>query len=94
MAKSIVSIKSSSDVAPVSTRRRVAEVRTVGMNVREARIAEGLSIAEFADLLESTPVNVVRIELHAGDMKVSMLIRIAQALEVEPTDLLRGVQGK
>lgn len=62
----------------------------VGVCLQQARIDAGLTRAEVADRLDAKPVTVGRMETNAGEIRLSLLQRYAEAvgqrlvLEVRP----------
>ncbi|WP_010182776.1 helix-turn-helix domain-containing protein [Aquimarina agarilytica] len=60
----------------------------LGEHIRAIRKDKGLSVAEIAFKADIDSQNLRKYELGKQEMKVSMLLRIAKALDVEPKDLL------
>jgi transcriptional regulator with XRE-family HTH domain len=78
---------------------RVDEAATranVGRRIAELRERSGLTQAEFAERLAIEPRNAQRLEASA-DLKLSTLVRVANALDVALRDLFlaprRGKRG-
>lgn len=53
-----------------------------GRAARMKRLKMGLSIKGLAKKMGTTPSQVLHIELHSSDISLSMLVRLARALEV------------
>jgi len=60
----------------------------VGKNIRRLRENKELTVAEVAYRSGVEPQNFRKYELGKQEMRISMLIRVAEALEVTPEDLL------
>lgn len=63
--------------------------KIVGRNVREARKAIGLSQEALADKAGIDRTYVSGVERGVRNPTVTIVARLAEALEVEPCDLLR-----
>lgn len=60
----------------------------VGQRVREARAALGLTQAELAKRLKCPTSTIGRIEIGSRSVSMEYLFRLAEALEVEASDLV------
>lgn len=56
--------------------------------LKSLRVLKGLKLKDMANELEITPQYLSRIESGRVDIKVSMLLKIANILEVGPNELL------
>lgn len=63
-------------------------IRDVARRIAEIRVARGLSQAALADIMGVSQGNVSRIELGEQNLTLRMMVRIANALDVELVDLL------
>lgn len=63
--------------------------RALGDRIRETRMWRNLTQEKLAELTGIDRSTVQRIERGTSDAKVSQLLRIAQALNIHVTDLLR-----
>ena len=69
--------------------------RLVGRNVRRIRLAKGLTQEQFADVSGFTQQYISGLESGQRNPTVVSLFELAQALGVEPTDLLKRIaKGK
>jgi transcriptional regulator with XRE-family HTH domain len=73
----------------VDDRKRQKILDQFGKKVREAREKRGLSTRGLADLADIDYANFNRIENGLREPKLSMIITIANALGVDPSDLLK-----
>lgn len=62
---------------------------TLGKRIRQVRNDKNLSVAEVAYKADIDSQNLRKYELGKQEMKISMLFRIATALDVKPEELLR-----
>ena len=60
----------------------------VGKKIRDCRLSVGLSIEKLANECEVDPTQVGRMELGKVNFSISMLYKIAGALEVDAKKLL------
>ncbi|MFE6127493.1 helix-turn-helix domain-containing protein [Streptomyces sp. NPDC056437] len=68
--------------------------RSLGQQVREARLARGATQADLAMAVGLTRASVTNLELGAQRIQVHTLVAAAQALDVDPADLItRAVRG-
>lgn len=68
------------------------EVQTViGDNIRRVRLERGISQRDLAAWCNFESSNLSRIEGGRTNLTVGNLVKIARALEVDVTELLRGV---
>jgi transcriptional regulator with XRE-family HTH domain len=71
-----------------------AERQTFGANLRAARLAAGLSQAELCERLGGVSRTVVyRLEIDEREPRLSTILRLAEALDVEPSDLLDNLNA-
>lgn len=56
--------------------------------LKSIRVLRGIKLKDMASKLEITPQYLSRIESGRVDIKVSMLLKIANILDVEPNELL------
>ena len=69
--------------------------RLVGRNVRRIRLAKGLTQEQFSDVSGFTQQYISGLESGQTNPTVVSLFELAQALGVEPTDLLKRIaKGK
>ncbi len=69
--------------------------RLVGRNVRRIRLAKGLTQEQFADVSGFTQQYISGLESGQRNPTVVSLFELAQALGVDPADLLkRSAKGK
>jgi transcriptional regulator with XRE-family HTH domain len=69
--------------------------RLVGRNVRRIRLAKGLTQEQFADVSGFTQQYISGLESGQRNPTVVSLFELAQALGVEPVDLLKRIaKGK
>lgn len=64
----------------------------LGNNIRARRRLLGLTQAALAQRSHLSPVEVSRAERGLRDMRVSTLVRFAEALGRDPADLMRDVR--
>jgi len=62
---------------------------TTPNNLREYRLRKGLSQTALAAQLGTTQAQIARIESARQDVQVSTLVRLAQALDMDPIDAVR-----
>lgn len=68
--------------------------RTFGGNLRAARQRAGLSQEELAKLIGGVSRNVIwRLEADDREPRLNTILRLAAALEVEPGELLLGLEA-
>ncbi len=60
----------------------------VGKNIRRLRKEKKLTVSEVAYRSGVEPQNFRKYELGRQEMRISMLFRVAEALEVKTSDLL------
>ncbi len=60
----------------------------VGRNIRKLRKEKKLTVSEVAYRSGVEPQNFRKYELGKQEMRISMLIRIAEALETTPSELI------
>jgi transcriptional regulator with XRE-family HTH domain len=69
----------------------VEAVERFGANVRVARLARGWTQEDLAEKTGLATVQVSRIERGKREVRLTTLVRLVRALEVEPADLLSGL---
>lgn len=60
----------------------------IGLNIREIRESQKLSIQDLADKLDMEYNNVIRIEKGRTNFTIGTLVKIANALEVDLKDIV------
>jgi transcriptional regulator with XRE-family HTH domain len=70
---------------------RVEAAEKFGANVRAARLARGWTQEELAHRTGLATVQVSRIERGKREVRLTTLLRLVAALELEPNDLLEGL---
>lgn len=60
----------------------------IGTMILAARQAAGLTQAQLAERVGRSRPQIANIEIGRSDMPVSMLFKFAQALQVQPKDLI------
>ena len=65
----------------------------VGDNLRRLRVLNALTQAELAQKAGLTPAAVARIERNEAEPRMTNLRKLAEALGVEPHELVRGDDG-
>lgn len=63
--------------------------REIGRRINDLRIAKGLSIQELADKSNVERANLSRICSKGSNFTISTLLKLIEALECEPNDILR-----
>lgn len=61
---------------------------TFGALVRNARMAKGITQAELSAAVGVTRSHIANIETDRTDVPITTLLRIAQALSIDPGELL------
>jgi transcriptional regulator with XRE-family HTH domain len=69
------------------------QVENLGARLRERRVELRLTQAELALLVDVTPNTISMTERGHSIPSLKMLLRLADALEVEPAELLPGSGG-
>ncbi len=70
------------------------EVRkSFGKNLRERRLALGLSQEELAERADLHRTYVGSVERGERNVSLENIVRLADALKVKPSDLLKGVEA-
>jgi len=64
---------------------------TFGANVRRRRLALGLSLERFAELVGLTPNYLGTVECGRRDPSLSSIVTIAKGLDIEPGELFRPI---
>lgn len=62
----------------------------VGARIRATRLAKGLSQTEVARRIKSYQQNVARVERGDGNLTLDVILRFANALEVDPVEFFRA----
>lgn len=62
----------------------------VGDNLKRLRVLNALTQAELAQRAGLTPAAVARIERNEAEPRMTTLRKLAEALSVEPHELVRG----
>ena len=68
-------------------------LHTFGQNVRTARLAKGWTQEELSAQSGLAVVQVSRIERGVREVRLTTILRLVRALEIEPNDLFRGVKA-
>lgn len=68
---------------------QVHTVRQDGSRIREIRVRRGLTIPQLARKIGRWPQTLSNVELENRDVSLVMLNQIANALGVEPAELIR-----
>lgn len=76
---------------PYGVPKRVSYQKIIGENIRFQRKATGLSQERLAEKADLHPVYFGQVERGEQTISVHALIRIAKALKVKITDLVRDV---
>lgn len=58
------------------------------LRIREIRKRQGITQAELADRINSTRANIARFETGKHDPQLSTVAKLAEALGVEPAELI------
>lgn len=69
-------------------RRNELAINTLGANIRKYRTERNLTIEELANLIEVDYSQISRMERGIVNANVSILFDIANALKIEPSQLL------
>jgi transcriptional regulator with XRE-family HTH domain len=64
----------------------------VGRTLRAKRQRSGLTQEQLAGAADMHPTEVSRLERGVRDPRLSTLVRLARALDIELADLVRGVR--
>ncbi len=67
------------------------DLERFGRNVREARDQRGWTQEELAHRSDLSPVQISRIERGAREIRLSTLIKLIEALEIDGNALLTGI---
>jgi transcriptional regulator with XRE-family HTH domain len=62
----------------------------IGENLKRLRTLRALTQVELAEKARVTPATVVRIERNQAEPHMSTLRKLAQALNVDPAELVKG----
>src|SRR5882762_9514129 len=77
----------------MTKRRADANDAIVGHNIRANRLAQGMSQSDLADAIGVTFQQVQKYEKGTNRVGAGRLVRVAAALEIRVTTLLRGIPG-
>ena len=66
------------------------QLKEIGERVRKARLAKGMSQAQLAEALNISPPYVSNIETGKHIMKITLLIKLTEALDISNDWLLRN----
>ena len=61
----------------------------IGKNIRKLRKEKKLTVSEVAYRAGVEPQNFRKYELGRQEMRISMLFRVAEALEIKPSELMK-----
>lgn len=64
----------------------------LGRHIRQIREEKGFSVAEIAFKADIDSQNLRKYELGKQEMKISMLNRIAEAMDISISDLMKYLQ--
>ena len=70
--------------------RQKEQLKAFGQHLRELRKAKGFNGTQFAAILDVDKQFLSRLELGQSDPRLTTLIRLAQALDVHVTEVLKG----
>ncbi|WP_165062559.1 MULTISPECIES: helix-turn-helix domain-containing protein [unclassified Adlercreutzia] len=73
---------------PKHTQLTLEEAITLGLNVARLRKEQSMSITTFAQVAGISRPTLYKIESGESDLKLSMITRVAQALDTSVLDLL------
>ena len=76
----------------VATMNRIPaeQLKMIGNRIREARTAKGMSQLQLADAIQVSPIHISNIEMGKKDFSISILIKIAETLQVSTDCILRA----
>ena len=76
----------------VATMNRIPaeQLKMIGNRIREARTAKGMSQLQLADAIQVSPIHISNIEMGKKDFSISILIKIAETLQVSTDQILRA----
>jgi len=63
-----------------------------GRNLREERLRLGLSQEALGHACDLHPTEISRLERAVREPRLSTIVRLARALKIAPSDLLRGIR--
>ena len=66
------------------------QLKMIGNRIREARTAKGMSQLQLADAIQVSPIHISNIEMGKKDFSISILIKIAETLQVSTDQILRA----
>ena len=79
---------------PRPPKQVVISKKEIGERVRALRQARDMSQGQLALLLGVPPTNVSAIERGVRGLSIHQLVKLAQALEVSPGEILNGQPGR
>lgn len=62
------------------------DISFLGQNLRKFREAKKISMQQLADIAEIEKSQIARIEIGKSDPRISTVLTIAKALEIDPKD--------
>ena len=62
------------------------DIAFLGQNLRKFRETKKLSMQQLADLADIEKSQIARIEIGKSDPRISTVLNIAKALEIDPKD--------
>lgn len=70
-------------------------IATIGKNLKQIRISRKYSIRMLADFSGISKNQILKIEHGDADPRISTLLRLAEALQIDPLDLFerKGTSG-
>ncbi|GAA2834937.1 helix-turn-helix domain-containing protein [Leucobacter komagatae] len=68
--------------------------KTIGLRIREARQALGISMEDLSHLSELSLTSVGKIERGTQSPSAETLVRIASVLEIDPGSLISGLTSR
>jgi transcriptional regulator with XRE-family HTH domain len=66
------------------------DIHFLGQNLRKFRVAKKLSMQQLANLADIEKSQIARIEIGTSDPRISTLLIIADALELDPKEFFDG----
>jgi transcriptional regulator with XRE-family HTH domain len=76
-------------MAKKPNKEKAAILKQLGEHIVNLRKAKGISSAEFARLCDMERSNIARVEMGRANLTFYTLIRIAKALEISVSDLIK-----
>jgi transcriptional regulator with XRE-family HTH domain len=72
----------------ISHRRNEKAISTLAANIKKYRLERNLTIQELANILDVDYSQISRMERGVVNPNISIIFDIAEALQIEPTNLL------